>query len=82
MVTIDVKNAFNTASWKEIIKELESREVSQYLLRVVENYLDDKYLELEGSIKFRMSAGCPRVAYFGFFSVECALWRGLTSKPG
>jgi hypothetical protein len=39
LVTLDVKNAFNTLTWESINKELASRELPMKMRRVINNYL-------------------------------------------
>ncbi|XP_078051844.1 uncharacterized protein LOC144477990, partial [Augochlora pura] len=45
VATLDVRNAFNSASWAEILAALENTfHVPDYLLRLVEDYFDDRVL--------------------------------------
>jgi hypothetical protein len=39
MLMIDVKNAFNSASWQMIIEELRRKGISHYLVEVIKSYL-------------------------------------------
>lgn len=47
MITLDIRNAFNTASWNLITEELKRRRVPAYLENVVENYQDDKEIQVK-----------------------------------
>uniref|UniRef100_A0A0K8SB34 Reverse transcriptase domain-containing protein n=1 Tax=Lygus hesperus TaxID=30085 RepID=A0A0K8SB34_LYGHE len=48
LVTLDVKNAFNSARWSDILEALEGTfHVPPYLLRVMGNYLKDRNLVYE-----------------------------------
>ena len=44
LVTLDVKNAFNTARWVDILGALESFRVPPYLMRMVEDYFPQRML--------------------------------------
>ena len=44
MVSFDVRNAFNSAPWNKILKTLETRRVSGYLIRMVESYFQNRVL--------------------------------------
>lgn len=44
MLTFDVKNAFNSASWKEILSAAEAKGISPHILRVMQNYFKDRTL--------------------------------------
>lgn len=37
-VTLDIKNGFNMAGWKQIVEDLEASQVSGYLVRVFRDY--------------------------------------------
>lgn len=39
MVTLDVRNAFNTAPWEAIVAQLEERGLPEYLVAAVKAYL-------------------------------------------
>lgn len=40
MIALDVRNAFNNASWKIIMDKLESRNISQHMVNMIDSYLD------------------------------------------
>mgnify|MGYP005984678419 FL=1 len=44
LVTLDVKNAFNTATWSLIVDKLRRRGIQQYLVNLIEDYLDDRMI--------------------------------------
>lgn len=46
-MTIDVKNAFNTIRWKNIIRTMISKQLSEYLIRIVIDYFKKKYVVME-----------------------------------
>ena len=59
VVTLDVKNAFNSASWEQIFSALRGR-IPQYLQRVASSYLGERALLVEtdeGTTEVKISAG-------------------------
>jgi len=40
-VTLDIKNAFNTAPWKLIDESLQRSSVPEYLIRILRSYMSD-----------------------------------------
>ena len=44
LITIDVKNAFNSASWEAIAVAVERMKISPHLCRLLRNYLDGRVL--------------------------------------
>ncbi|XP_017477016.1 PREDICTED: putative 115 kDa protein in type-1 retrotransposable element R1DM [Rhagoletis zephyria] len=68
LVTLDVKNAFNTASWKHINAALRRFEVPAYLRKIVDNYLANRVLlyNTENGVKeYKVSAGVPQGSVLG-----------------
>ena len=58
LVTLDVKNAFNTARWTTIMKELETRwPIEDRLMELVRSYLQGRVL-LVGDTQKRMALTC------------------------
>lgn len=70
LVTLDIRNAFNTARWHRIIEALEARKIPRYLLYVVDNYLQDRlliYNTAEGHMEYDVTAGVPQGSILGPF---------------
>lgn len=71
LVSLDVKNAFNTARWGEILRALvEDFGVPRYLVRMVESYFTDRHVEYHcpttGQVHHHeMSAGVPQGSVLG-----------------
>ncbi|KAL1448625.1 hypothetical protein WDU94_003699 [Cyamophila willieti] len=59
LVTLDIKNAFSSAPWKEIIDALTTKGISPYLINIVKSYLHDRRVT-HGEVNFCMSAGVPQ----------------------
>lgn len=51
MVTLDVKNAFNSASWQLILNELKRRGIDNNLIRIIASYLSERCIILEAEGK-------------------------------
>jgi len=70
MLTLDVRNAFNSAPWKAIVEAAKSRDVPTGLLRILGNYLSDRVVlasSPSGSNSFAhgMSCGVPQGSVLG-----------------
>lgn len=68
MVTLDVKNAFNSASWQLILAELRRRGIDNNLVCMIASYLSERYiiLEAEGNIKkVSINSGVPQGSVLG-----------------
>lgn len=56
IIGIDVKNAFNSLQWKDIIHELENQKVPPYLIALMQSYLTNRKVE-SGDLRFMVSSG-------------------------
>lgn len=69
LVTLDVKNAFNTARWVDILRALdETFRIPKYLLRIIDDYLKDRALMYEtsdGWKKIRVTSGAAQGSILG-----------------
>jgi Reverse transcriptase (RNA-dependent DNA polymerase)/Endonuclease-reverse transcriptase len=68
VVTLDVQNAFNSANWDRIMTALEQMEVPNYLIRIVDNYLNGRVLIYdteEGPKEYMVTAGVPQGSVLG-----------------
>lgn len=66
LITIDIKNAFNTASWTRILQALQEKSVSPYLLRMVDSYLENRYIAVgKNEEKLQCSRGVPQGSIMG-----------------
>ena len=68
VVTLDVKNAFNTADWTCIRRTLARIDTPPYLMQTVESYFTDRRLRYntdDGLGYYRVSAGVPQGSVLG-----------------
>ena len=68
VVTLDVKNAFNSAKWSFIHQALAAFGVPTYIRRIIGDYLNDRVLRYdteEGYKKYRISGGVPKGSVLG-----------------
>ncbi|CAB0039993.1 unnamed protein product [Trichogramma brassicae] len=68
IITLDVKNAFNSARWDKILTALSQMEVPAYLQRMVSNYFRGRVLEFttdDGAETYEVTAGVPQGSVLG-----------------
>jgi len=75
ITTLDVRNAFNSASWPSIMRALRSVGISEYIVSLVSNYFKDRILLFDtsrGRMQHSISSGVPQGS---------VLWDLLTTLP-
>lgn len=75
IVTLDVKNAFNSASWNAIAMSLHRLRVPEYLCRLLKSYFEHRVLLYEtddGPCELVITAGVPQGSMVGPL-----LWNGM-----
>ena len=68
LISIDIRNAFNTARWDICIEAMMRKKVPDYLLRMMDDYLSDRWVIYEGekwSLKEEMTCGAPQGSRVG-----------------
>ena len=68
IITLDVKNAFNTANWDRILVALREMEVPQYTRRIITSYFSERNLmyNTNAGPKYRsISGGVPQGSVLG-----------------
>lgn len=65
MVTVDIKNAFNSVPWDCIIDKLEEREVERCTINLVDSYLSHRKIWVDRGVSMEMSAGVPQGSVLG-----------------
>lgn len=70
MIAIDIRNAFNSLRWQDVLDALAKRNVPQYLRHIVEDYLHQRRLLFDGdgwTLDERVSRGAPQGSRLGPF---------------
>ena len=68
VITLDVKNAFNSARWSKILESLMNLGVAKYLVRIVADFLIDRILcceSDEGRKSYQTTYGVPQGSVLG-----------------
>jgi len=80
MVSLDVRNAFNTAPWPKIDLALQKKQVPGYIIKIIRSYLSDRTLLVVKDNVKRITCGVPQGSVIG-----PALWNafydGLLNIP-
>ena len=63
-IALDIRNAFNTASWGHIIEDLTRRDVSPYLIILLKNYFTDRKITIDGR-PIGVTCGVPQGSVLG-----------------
>lgn len=67
-ITLDIRNAFNTANWGFIMKALMEMNTPAYLLRIIGDYLKDRVLLYDtedGTKEYKVTGGVPQGSVLG-----------------
>lgn len=70
LVTLDIRNAFNTARWDRTMEALAERRTPDYLLDMIDSYLADRMLIYDTEIgpkEYEITAGVPQGSVLGPF---------------
>jgi len=76
LVTLDVKNAFNTANWTRIMQELRRQRIPEYLIRIVDSYLGERVLLFDtsdGPKEYIVTAGVPQRSWVPCCGTPCTM---------
>lgn len=65
LVTLDVRNAFNSITWKAIVKALKSRGVNSYLVRMIESCLSHRCLRISPDRTINITRRVPQGSVLG-----------------
>ena len=68
LISIDIRNAFNTAKWDICIEAMVRKKVPDYLLRMIDDYLSDRWVIYEGHkwfLKEEMTCDAPQGSRVG-----------------
>lgn len=65
LITLDVKNAFNSISWRYILENLERRKINESVLSAVRSYLHDRTIVTDHGQSFQVTCGVPQGSVLG-----------------
>lgn len=60
MVSLDISGAFDHISWPHTLRELRNQGVNRYLIRMIESYCTDRYVQDKEGNKKKLVCGCPQ----------------------
>lgn len=67
-ITLDIRNAFNSASWQIILEVLAQRGISDYLRRMIQDYLRERRILVKtesDSLQVEVTSGVPQGSILG-----------------
>lgn len=64
LITLDIKNAFNSVPWKGIMEALDNFGIGKYLVRLIGSYLQDRWLLVRDQ-KIKVTSGVPQGSVLG-----------------
>lgn len=80
LITLDIRNAFNSAKWTKIIRSMEDKGISTYLVETVKSYLQKRTVRVGSSNILQMRCGVPQgsklgpllwnIMYDGIFNID------------
>lgn len=68
IVTLDVKNAFNTANWEKIVGALSRLNIPRYLMAIIQDYFRNRLLIYDtdtGTKRYKITGGVPQGSVLG-----------------
>lgn len=65
LITLDIKNAFNTANWNIIKGKLKKRNISEYMRKIIGSYLKDRWLQIDEEARIPVTCGVPQESVLG-----------------
>lgn len=65
LVTVDIKNAFNSLRWGVIRKAVEDTGVDEYVQNIIASYLNNRWIIADNGLKYRVTCGVPQGSVLG-----------------
>jgi hypothetical protein len=65
LVLVDVKNAFNSASWEKIATKLKRLRANTYLFNIIIDYLTNRQIEIDRKTRRKIGGGVPQGSVLG-----------------
>lgn len=83
LVTLDVKNAFNTVRWSSVVRDIKRRNFPRRLVDLIRSYLDERWIIYKGGevdLPFQVFGGYHRdpslAPYYGILCMTTSLGSG------
>lgn len=65
LITLDVRNAFNSAPWNKIVENLEKHQIPVYLINTIKSYLSEREIKTSNGNVVKVTAGIPQGSVLG-----------------
>lgn len=65
LITVDVKNAFNSVPWRRIVRALDRKRVNPHLISVIKSYLSDRAVLVGDAGRLEVTCGVPQGSVLG-----------------
>lgn len=68
-ISLDISNAFNTLSWRAVLRQMRRKRLPEYLVRIIRNYFSDRYILYKDSSgryqRRKVETGVPQGSVLG-----------------
>lgn len=71
LVALDIRNAFNSAPWPQVLEALGRKGTPKYLMQMIKSYLSDRWININ-ELQHQMTCGVPQGSVLGPY-----LWNAL-----
>lgn len=65
LITLDVKNAFNSAPWRKIVRAMEKKNIDPHLIQTIRTYFTDRRLHVGDTSTMQVTCGVPQGSVLG-----------------
>lgn len=65
LILLDVRNAFNSASWRGILDVLRKRKISAPIIKLIADYFSNRNIQVDRKQRVEVSAGVPQGSVLG-----------------
>lgn len=65
LITLDVRNAFNTVSWDYILKEIKRKDMPAYIINILNSYFAERVMRIEEGVEIPITSGVLQGSVLG-----------------